>query len=306
MGIGVPAIGDDGVLVRVHAASVNAADWHLFHGGWFVSLVTWLMRGRRNRVGGSDLSGVVEAVGRSVTRFQRGDAVFGAGAGSFAASCVAREQHLALKPARLSFEEAAALPVAGVTALQGLRDHGGLSAGQRVLVYGAGGGVGTLSVQLAVALGATVTAATSTGNLDVVRTLGADEVMEFSEWDKLAAQRYDLILDVAATRPLRDLVRLMEPGGRLVEAGAAKSGGAFGIIGRLAELQFRSRLLRQRVGNFLARIRQEDLEALAALAAEGSLRPVIDRRFALADAVDAVRYVGTGKARAKVVISIGG
>jgi NADPH:quinone reductase-like Zn-dependent oxidoreductase len=299
-----PIVTDDRVLVRVRAASVNAADWHTVHGGQVVRVVAFVMRVPTLPVRGVDLAGEVEAVGKDVTRFQPGDAVFGTGSGTFAEYTTAREDRLAPKPAQLSFEEAAAVPVAGVTALQGLRDRAHLQPGQHVLIYGAGGGVGTFAVQIAKALGAHVTAVTSTRNLDLVRSLGPDETIDYGQEDVTRRdQRYDAVFDVAATRSLADLIRVLKPGGMLVMAGAAK-GGVLAILTRLAAAQLRSRLLGQRIGSFLARVSAEDLAVLKELIEAGRLRPAIDRLYPLGEAADAVRYLGSGQARAKVVITV--
>jgi NADPH:quinone reductase-like Zn-dependent oxidoreductase len=300
-----PDITDDGVLVRVRAASVNAADWHTVHGGAVIRLVGRLLRVREVPIRGGDLAGVVEKTGKNVTRFKAGDEVFGAAPGSFAELVAANEGRISLKPAGLSSEEAAAIPGAGCTALQGLRDHGHVQPGQRVLVYGAGGGVGTFAVQIATALGGHVTAVTSTRNLEVVQSLGAAEVIDYNK-DDVARRpgRYDVVFDVASTRPVAEMMRLVAPGGTYVLAGAAK-GGMFAIIRRLAAVQLRSRLLRQRAATFLARIIADDLAVLSQLVEAGKLRPVIDRAYPLSETVEAVRYVGTGEARAKVVITVG-
>lgn len=300
-----PIVTDDLVLVRVRAASVNAADWHLVHGGLAVRAVVFMQRAPTFPIRGVDLAGIVEAVGGNVTLVQPGDEVFGTGRGTFAEYATAREDRLAPKPALLSFEEAAAIPVAGVTALQGLRDVAHAQPGQRVLIYGAGGGVGTFAVQIARALGAHVTAVTSARNLDLVRALGPDEAIDYAQEDVTRrGQRYDVVFDVAAVRSLADLWRIVEPGGALVMAGAAKSG-TRGIVGRLAAAQLRSRFLGQRIVTYLGRVSQEDLIVLQELVEAGKLRPAIDRQYSLAEVPDAVRYLGSGQARAKVVINVG-
>jgi NADPH:quinone reductase-like Zn-dependent oxidoreductase len=297
-----PVTTDDRVLVRVHAASVNAADWHMLHTGGIGGAIAAAMRVPVPPICGSDLAGVVDAVGKDITSFKPGDEVFGSGLGSFAEYALAKEDRLAVKPAQLSFEEAAALPIAGVTALQGLRDKAHVQPGQTVLVYGAGGGVGTFAVQIAAALGAGVTAVTSTGNLDIVRTLPAAEVIDYVQEDVTRRNvRYDVIFDVAAVCSLRDLTHILKPDGTLVLAGAAK-GGILDLVGRLAGAQVRSRFRGQHVFSFLARVTREDLEALADLARDGKLRPAIDREYRLEDAGPAIGYLGTGQARAKVVI----
>lgn len=300
-----PLVIDHHVLIRVRTASVNAADWHMFNGGRLTAAIARAMRTPVPAVRGTDLAGIVVAVGDHTTRFKPGDEVFGSGLGSFAEYTLAKEDRLALKPRQLSFGEAGCLPIAGITALQGLRDKAHVQPGQRVLVYGAGGGVGTFAVQVAGALGAMVTAVTSKRNLDLVQKLGAAEVVDYTTGEDVTRrdQRYDVIFDVAAIRPLSDLTRILESRGTLVLAGAAK-GGIGDIVGRLAGAQLRSRFRNQHVLSFLAHVTQEDLEALAQLAEAGKVRPAIDREYTLAEAGDAIRYLGSGQARAKVVINV--
>lgn len=304
--IAAPAVTDDRVLVKVHAASVNAADYHMVHGAAIVRVIGKLLRrSRPSPVRGVDVAGVVEAVGKDVTGLRPGDEVFGMGTGTWAEYATGTEQSLVPKPARLSFVEAGAIGVAALTALQGLRDHGHVQPGQRVLVYGAGGGVGTFAVQVAKALEAHVTAVTSTRNMDLVRALGADELVDYTEEDVAKRdERYDVILDVAATRPLRVLRRLLVPGGTLVCAGAAKRGGWTGILARLLAMLFRSRVLRQRVVFYIASARREDLAYLKELMEARQLRPVIDRTYPLDEGREAVRYAMSGQSRAKVVITV--
>jgi len=298
-----PVITDDCVLVKVRAASVNAADWHMLHSGGVAGAIAWALRVSVPPICGSDLAGVVEDVGKRVTAFKPGDEVFGSGLGSFAEYTLATEDRLARKPAQLSFEEAAALPIAGVTALQGLRDKAHVRPGQKVLVYGAGGGVGTFAVQVATALGGLVTAVTSTSNLEIVQTLGAHEVVDYTQEDVTSRNvRYDVIFDVAAVRSLGDLTRILEPDGTLVLAGAAK-GSMLDLVGRLAAAQLRARVRGQHVFSFLAHVTQADLEALAGLAQARKVRPAIDREYSLQEAGAAIGYLGTGHARAKVVIT---
>ena len=301
-----PAVGDDRVLVRVHAASVNAADYHTVHGAAIVRVIGKLLRqSRPNPIRGADLAGVVEATGKDVTSLRPGDEVFGIGTGTWAEYATGTDHSLLPKPARLSFIEASAIGVAALTALQGLRDHGRVRPGQRVLIYGAGGGVGTFAVQIAKALGAHVTAVTSTRNLDFVRPLGANELIDYSKEDVgKSDERYDVILDVAATRSLRDLRRMLVPGGALVCAGAAKRGGWLGILARLLATMFRSRILHQRVVFYIASTRREDLAHLKDLIEAGQLRAVIDRTYPLAEGREAVRYAMSGQGRAKVVITV--
>ena len=299
-----PVVADDGVLVRVRAASVNALDWHTVHGGRAVRMIGTLMRQSFDPVRGADLAGEVEAVGKDVTGLRPGDDVFGTGRGTFAEYAIASEKSLAPKPRQLTFAEASAMGVAAITALQGLRDRGRVKTGQRVLIYGAGGGVGTFGVQIAKALGARVTAVTSTRNLEIVRSMGPDEVIDYTQEDiTKRGQRYDVILDVAANRSFSAMHRVLAPGGRLVVTGAAKTS--------MLAVMWRAivPLVRKRFGNtwlvpFLAHVTHDDLLALKELAEAGKLRPVIDRQYPLTEAAEAVRYVGTGQARAKVVIDV--
>ena len=300
-----PVVGDGGVLVRVRAASVNALDWHTVHGGRLVRIIAFLMRQPMIPIRGVDVAGQVEAVGKDVKRLRPGDEVFGVARGSFAEYATAREDHLALKPPELTFAEAATLGVAAVTALQGLRDGGQLKPGQRVLIYGAGGGVGTFAVQIAKALGAHVTAVTSTRNLELVRSLGPDEVIDYTKEDfTRRGQRYDVLFDVAADRSFADCRRVLTPKGRLVLAGGAKSGW-FAALSRPVGALVRSRSgISPWLVPVLAKVRHEDMVVLKDLVEAGKLRPVIDRQYTLSEVPDAVRYVGSGQARAKVVINV--
>src|SRR5438067_10050809 len=300
-----PVLPDDRVLVKVRAASVNAFDWHMMSADFFVVRLSEGLRRPKTPIRGADVAGTVEAIGKNVTRFKPGDEVFGQGRGSFAEYTTSGETGLAPKPRNVSFEQAAAVPGAGYTALQGLRNKAQLKPGQRVLIYGAGGGVGTLAVQIAKAIGAHVTAVTSTRNLDLVEPLGADELVDYTKADVAQREdRYDVILDVAATRSFRDLRRMLVPGGMLVCPGAAKRGGWLGILARLLAMMFRSRVLRQRVRFYIASTRREDLAYLKELIEAGQLRPAIDRTYPLEDAREAVRYAMSGQARAKVVITV--
>jgi NADPH:quinone reductase-like Zn-dependent oxidoreductase len=298
--IEVPSAGDDQVLVKIRSASVNAADWHLTAS---MPRLIGLVLASRSKVRGFDLAGEVEAVGKNVTRFKAGDEVFGVGPGAFAEYVATPADRLAPKPANLTFEQAAAMPIAGVTALQGLRDKAKVRPRQTVLVYGAGGGVGTFAVQIAKALGAHVTAVSRTGNLDMLRSIGADEVIDYTKEDFTRnGKRYDVLFDVGANRPLADCRRALVPGGRHVIAGAPK--GIPAIVSRLLQAQFRSRLRGERVGSFLARVTHDHLAALKDLAESGRLMPVIDRRYPLDEAREALRYMGTGQARGKVIVHV--
>jgi len=298
-----PELKEGTVLVRMRAASLNALDWHGVHGGLILTIAAKVMRSKDEPVLGVDLAGTVEAVGPGVTRFKPGDDVFGGAPASIAEYVRAREDRLLLKPRDLPFEQAGSVNVAGRTALQGLRDHAQIKPGQRVLIHGAGGGVGTFAVQIAKALGAHVTAVTGPRNVDVIRSLGADEVLDYTKEDVTRRpERYDAVLDIASTRSISSLRRVLVPNGVFVQVGAAKSG-AIAIFARIFGVMVRKRLLRQRVTFYMAQSTPEDLAFLRDLIETGKLRPVIDRTYPMSEAREAVRYVGTGQARAKVVIT---
>jgi len=298
-----PQLMEGHVLVRMRAASVNALDWHATHGGLVLEIVGKIMRMKDEPVRGVDLAGTVEAVGPGVTHFKPGDDVFGGAPASFAEYVRAREDRLLVKPRDLPFEQAATLNVAGRTALQGLRDHAQVKPGQRVLIHGAGGGVGTFAVQIAKALGAHVTAVTGPRNVDITTSLGADAVIDYTKEDfTRRPERYDALLDIAATRSLSDLRRVLVPNGMFVQVGASK-GGWIGVFARIINVMVRARVLRQRVKFYVAQTNPDDLLYLRDLIESGKLRPVIDRTYPFSEAREAVRYVGTGQARAKVVIT---
>ena len=300
----MPELLEGRVLVRMRAASVNALDWHTTHGGLLLDVISKLLRQQGQPIRGVDLAGTVEAVGPGVAGFTPGDEVFGSAPAAFAEYVRARADRLVLKPRNLSFEQASTLNVAAITALQGLRDHAQVKAGQRVLIHGAGGGVGTFAVQIAKALGAQVTAVTGPRNVDLVQSLGADEIVDYATEDfTRRPERYDAVLDIAGTRSLSALRRVLKPGGMFVQVGAAKNGGWIGILARIVGVMVRSRLLRQRVTFYVAQTNLADFVYLKELVESGRLRPAIDRTYPLAEAREAVRYVGTGQARAKVVIT---
>ena len=299
-----PAITDDRVLVRVRAASVNALDWHNVHGGAVLTIVGKVMRQKEAPVRGADVAGEVVAVGKNITRLRPGDAVFGTGRSTFAEYATSSERVLVTKPEQLSFAEAACFGVAGVTALQALRDKGHLKPGQRVLVYGAGGGVGTFAVQIAKALGARVTAVTSPANLELVRSLGPDLAIDYRAEDfTKRPERYDIVIDVAADRSFRDMRRVLTPNGRIVLVGAAKKSW-LAVFARLGASLLRVRLGSKWLVFHMGSITNEDLVALKEMAEAGTVRAVIDRQYPLSQAAEAVRYLGTGKARAKVVVTV--
>ena len=298
-----PAIGDDGILVRVRAASLNAMDAHMVHMSAAFGVIAGLRR--RNRVRGVDLAGEVVSAGKNVSRLKPGDAVFGVGRGSCAEFTATTEDRLAHKPASVSFQSAACLPVAGLSALQALRDKAQLRAGQRVLIHGAGGGVGAFAVQIAKALGAHVTAVTSTRNLAVVSALVPDEIVDYMKEDfTRRGARYDVILDIAATRPIGECLRALMPTGTLVLVGAPKSGGMMKVLGSLLSSRARSAVSKQRVVPLLAKIRTQDLAYLAELTAAGKVTPVIERQYGLPEAVEAIRSMEFGQASGKVVINV--
>jgi len=297
-----PALTDERVLVRVRASSLNKLDWHELR-GWprFLRPVT---RGGvlrpKSSLFGVDFAGVVDAVGKDVTDLTPGDEVFGARNGAFAEYVSAL--NLVRKPADVSFEEAAAVPIAGLTALQGLRDHGKLQPGERVLINGASGGVGTLAVQIAKGLGAHVTAVCSTRNVDQARALGADRVLDYTRQDfTRERERYDLILDVAGGHSWFALQRVLEPQGRLVVVGAHGSRGQLRHIAAVRLASFRSK---RTVKFFVAEFNKPDLQALADLLESGALKPAIDRTYELAEAQDALRTFGEGHVRGKLVFTI--
>jgi NADPH:quinone reductase-like Zn-dependent oxidoreductase/SAM-dependent methyltransferase len=295
-----PAVGDDGVLVRVRGASVNAYDWHAMRR--LAHIISRLLGRPMPQVRGADLAGHVEAVGRNVTRFKPGDEVFGVGRGSFAEYATTSEDHLAAKPRNLTFEQAAALAVAGCTALQGLRDKGQVKAGQRVLVHGAGGGVGTFAVQIARSLGAQVTAVTSTGNVELLHSIGANEVIDYAKEDFTeCGQTYDVLFDVGANRSSADCQRVLAPNGRFVLCGAPS--GLWATLSLLLKAQLTWRSGSRRV-TLMARVRHGDLVVLKELVEARQVCPVIDRQYPLSEVADALRYVGTRRARGKVVISV--
>jgi NADPH:quinone reductase-like Zn-dependent oxidoreductase len=299
-----PVIEDDQVLVRVHASSVNPADWYRVMGPFFVRPSEGLRKPKRASIG-ADLAGRVEAAGRNVKEFQPGDEVFGTSGGSWAEYAAAREVRLVPKPANVSFEEAAAVPIAAITALQGLRDHGRVQPGQKVLINGASGGVGTFAVQLAKSFGADVTAVCSTRNVEQTHSLGADRVIDYTREDfTRSRERYDLMLDIAGSRSFSEFRRVLTPEATVLLVGARMSAKGLGPLKHL----FGTRLVAvgrsQRVTNFIAKITKEDLAFLQELLAAGKVNSVIDRRYELSEIADALRYLGEGHASGKVVIGV--
>jgi NADPH:quinone reductase-like Zn-dependent oxidoreductase len=301
-----PVVGEDEVLVRVRAAGVDQGVWHLMAGLPYLMRIAGVgLRAPKNPVRGVDLAGRVEAVGQNVTGFQPGDDVFGTCRGSFAEYACARADRLVRKPASLSFEQAAAVPVSGCTALQAVRDRGKVRPGQRVLIIGAGGGVGTFTVQLAKAFGAEVTGVCSTSKTDLVRSIGADHVIDYTREDFADGRnRYDVILDIAGNRSLSQLRGALAPNGTLVIVGGEGGGRWFGGIDRQLRALVLSPFVGQKLGTWIATQPKEDLETLRELLEAGKITPVVDGTFPLSEAPEAIRYLRDGRAHGKVVITL--
>jgi NADPH:quinone reductase-like Zn-dependent oxidoreductase len=295
-----PTLEDDRVLVRVVASSVNAGDWRRVRAQPFLVRTAEGWRRPRSPLFGADAAGVVEEVGAEVTDLRVGDEVMGIRTGAFAEFVCGA--NFVPKPSNLTFEQAAAVPIAGVTALQALRDHGALQAGQRVMVNGAGGGVGSFAVQIAKAMGAEVTAVTSTDHLELLRSLGADRVIDYTREDATHSGPYDLVVDIGGSPSIGKLRGALTSKGTLVMVGAAKGG--IGVLGRIAAGAFRGRVLKQRVRFFIAGVDKADLLYLKELIEAGKVTPAIDRTYPLAEAGRALRYVEAGHAHGKVVITI--
>jgi NADPH:quinone reductase-like Zn-dependent oxidoreductase len=301
-----PEIGDDEVLVRVHAAGLDRGVWHLMTGlPYPIRLAGYGLRAPKTPVRGMDMAGVVEAVGNDVTRFQPGDEVFGIGNGSYAEYARASEDKLAPKPANLTFEQAAAVAISCSAALQALRDHGRVEPGQHVLIIGASGGVGTYAVQLAKAFGADVTGVCSATKVEMVRSLGADHVIDYTHEDFAdGEQRYDVILDIGGNSSLSRLRRALTPKGTLVIVGGEKGGRWLGGTDRQLRAILLSRFVGQKLTTFVSRERHEDLMVLKALIEAGKITPIIDRRYPLTETREAIRYLEQGRARGKVMITV--
>jgi NADPH:quinone reductase-like Zn-dependent oxidoreductase len=300
-----PTPADDQLLVKVHAASLNPVDWHTMRGSpYLMRLSSGLGTPKDARVG-VDFAGTVEAVGNNVTRFKPGDEVFGGAGGAVAEYVVVRESRaVTLKPANISFEQAASVPVAAITALQGLRDKGEIKSGQKVLINGASGGVGTFAVQIARHYGAEVTGVCSTRNVEMVRSLGADRVVDYTKEDfAQSGEQYDLILDNVSNRSLSDLRRVLKPTGHLVVVGAEK-GDWIGPLMPAIRVTVLSPFIDQKMAFFIAQLEPSDLEFLGDLMRAGQMTPVIDRRYAFDEAAKAMEYLETGRARGKVIVNI--
>ena len=303
-----PEIGDDEVLVRVHAAGVDRGVWHLMTGlPYFIRLIIpdLGLRAPKTPVPGSDVAGVVEAIGKDVTRFKPGDEVFGVGKSSYAEYARALESKLASKPANLTFEQAAVVPISGLTGLQAVRDSGKVQSGQKVLILGASGGVGTFAVQIAKSFGAEVTGVCNTTKVDLVRSLGADHVIDYKHEDFAdGEQRYDVIIDAGGHSSLSHLRRALTPKGTLVIVGAETDGKWFGGFDRSIRAMLLSRFVSQQLVAFVNSENHEDLIVLKELIEAGKVTAVIDRTFTLSDAPKAIHYLKEGHARGKVAITV--
>jgi len=299
-----PKVNDDGVLVRVQAASVNPLDWHLVTGTPYIArLQAGLLKPKRN-VPGVDVAGRVEAIGSNVTQFRPGDEVFGGSRGSFAEYVSVAEKGIVLKPAALTFAQAAAVPIAGFTALQALRDKGQIRPGHKVLINGASGGVGTFAVQIAKAFGAEVTGVCSTRNVDMVRAIGADHVIDYTREDFARSGRhYDLVLDNVGNRSLSDCRRVLTPDGVLVIVGGPKARW-LGPMRYVLKALVLSRFVSQKMVGLLAQQNKDDLGVLQELLESRKVTPVIDRSYELSEVPEALRYLGKGHVQGKIVITV--
>jgi NADPH:quinone reductase-like Zn-dependent oxidoreductase len=302
-----PVPADDEVLVRVHAASLNISNWYALTGRpWITRPTMGRLRKPKERRLGTDYAGTVDAVGQSVTLFRPGDEVFGGRTGALAEYVVAREDRaIVTKPANVSFEEAAAVPVAATTALRGLRDKCQLQPGQKVLIHGASGGVGTFAVPIAKALGADVTAVCGPRGVEIARSLGADRVVDYTQEDfTRSGERYDVLLDIAGTKSWSACRRVLDPQGTLVLVGGPRQNRLLGPLGHLAGMRLGALIGRRKSVFFLAQLGKEDMLTLRELLATGQVTPVIDRRFALSEIADAFRHMGEGHPQGKIVVTV--
>jgi len=304
--IGKPVVGDDQVLIRVRAASVNPLDWHFMRGTpYFLRMVAGLRKPKENRLG-VDVAGTIEAVGRSVSLRKPGDEVFGACRGAFAEYACTPESAVVMKPDNITFEQAASVCVAALTALVGLRDQGQIHAGQKVLINGAAGGVGTFAVQIAKSFGAEVAGVCSARNLEMVRSIGADRVIDYAKEDFASmGQRYDLILDCVGNHSLSEFRRVLNPQGAYVAVGGPSGRWMIGGLLKAIFLPLFSLFGSQKFTTVLMRRSNQDLSILRELMATGKVTPVIDRSYGLTEVPEAIRYLEQGHARGKVVITVG-
>jgi NADPH:quinone reductase-like Zn-dependent oxidoreductase len=297
-----PALTDDGLLVQVHTSSINRGDWYALTGTPHIARARLGLLKPKNQLLGVDFAGTVAAVGRDITQFQVGDEVFGGRTGALAEYVCVRKA-VTLKPDNVTFEQAAAVPVAALTALQALRDKGQIQPGQKVLINGATGGVGTFAVQIAKAFGAEVTGVCSTRNVDLVRSIGADHVIDYTREDFTRSdRRYDLMLDVAGGRSWSECRRVLKPQANLVIVGAPKGNRLLGPLSHIIKVRLAALRSSQKVVFFIAQFNKPDMDALAKLLETGKVTPVIDRCYELSQIADAFRYMGEGHARGKVVI----
>jgi len=305
-----PVPNDDQILIKVRAAAVNPLDWHFMEGTPYImrAMGVGLRKPKDPRLG-VDYAGQVEAVGKNVTQFKPGDEVFGGRTGAFAEYVCARaDRAIALKPANITFEQAASVPIAAITALQALRDKGKVHAGQKVLINGASGGVGTFAVQIAKSFGADVTGVCSTRNLDLVRSLGADHVIDYTKEDFTKGdERYDVILDNVGTQPLSGFRHTLQPKGIcvMIGGGGPNDGGLIGPMGRPVVALLMSPFISQKMGMMMAELNKQDLTILGDLMQSGKVKPVIDRTYPLSQIAEAMRYLEAGHARGKVIITVG-
>ena len=302
-----PVPKDNDVLIKVRAASVNPLDWRLMKGEpRAMRIMARLLKMPIGRPG-VDMAGEIEAVGSNVTQFKPGDAVFGAARGAFAEYVSTRESGIASKPANVTFEQAASVNVAGLTALQGLRNHGKIRQGTKVLINGAAGGVGTFAVQIAKVFGAHVTGVCSTRNVDMIRSIGADEVIDYTRNDfTRGEQRYDLILDCVGNHSFSECRRVLNPEGRCIMIGAPHDVSMIGLLAPMIKTLVVSPFTSQKAVMFIAKASQNDLKLLGEFIASGKLEPVIDSTYSLIEAAEAVRRVEEGHARGKVIITLDG
>jgi len=298
-----PTPGDHEVLIKVRAASVNPYDWHFMRGEpYFLRLMAGLSRPKETRLG-VDAAGQIEAVGRNVTQFRPGDSVFGACRGAFAEYACASEGALAAKPDNVTFEQAASVPIAALTALQGLRDKGKIQAGMKVLINGAAGGVGTFAVQIAKWFGTEVTGVCSTRNVDMVQSIGADRVIDYTRQDfTQGGERYDLILDSVGNHSLSACLHVLKPKGRYISVGGPSGRWMIGAIASTLAMPVLSWFNSRKAVGMLAKMSREDLTIMGDLMKDGKITPVIDKRYSLSQVHEAIRYLEEGHARGKVVI----
>ncbi len=298
-----PVLSDDGVLVRVHASSVNPVDWYGMTGLLIARASSGLFKPKDSSIG-TDFAGVVEAVGSQVKDFKPGDEVYGGRSGAFAEYVNVRNA-VVRKPANATFEEAAAVPTAGITALQGLRDHGKIQAGQKVLINGAAGGVGTFAVQIAKAFGAEVTGVTSTKNVELIRSLGADHVIDYTKEDfTQSRQHYDLLFDIAGNHTWKEYKRVLSPTANFVIVGAQKGNPVIGPLGHILRLKLATIGASQKVSFFIAQFTREDLSILRELIEAGKIKPFAEKVYPLAQVAEAMHHLGTGHARGKIVLTM--